>query len=415
MGLVVALFALWLALGLWFLIRSGVRGRSFWLCAVALTAALVLRFCCMDHVTYDYRDFLAPWCAFFRDNGGFGAIRLPVGNYNVPDLYFLAAISYLPARDLYLIKLFSIFFDLLLAIAAFRLAGQVYPEKKAAPAAVFCAAVLLPTVILNGAYWGQCDSVYAALVLLALSDALDKRGARSVIWLALAFSFKLQAVFLIPLWCVLWYSGRVKLRHLCLFPAAYAGSILPALLLGKPLKDILSIYLDQAGYYSQLTLNAPSVYAMIPYGREVDEALLSKLGIAAAFLLVLALLGVLFVRRGRRDGLTNEHILTAAVILAIGVPLLLPHMHERYFFLADILSVVWCAGGARRVGVPLAVQTASLGGYHAYLVLRYAFPMAWGAWMLVAALTASFAFLFHSLKEVPETPLFPEEERPVSQ
>ena len=42
--------------------------------------------------------------------GGFAAVKLPIGNYNAPYLYFLAAISYLPIPDLYLIKLFSILF-----------------------------------------------------------------------------------------------------------------------------------------------------------------------------------------------------------------------------------------------------------------------------------------------------------------
>lgn len=402
MGLVVFLLALWLALGVWSLQRAQVTKPWLWLCLAALAVAVILRLLSLDHQTQDYTAFLSRWVQFFRDNGGFLAIRQPLGDYNVPYLYFLAAISYLPVSDLYLIKLLSIFFDLLLALTALRLVRLTCPGQKGAEAAAFCAVLLLPTVVLNGAYWGQCDSVYAALTLLALADALDRHPARSVVWLGVAFSFKLQTIFLIPLWCVLWYSGRVKLKHLCLFPLSYFATVLPALLLGKPLGDILGVYFNQMGEYnSRLTLNAPSLYALIPNGAEVDAAFWSRAGILAAFALVLGLLALLFFRRAK---LTDGQILTAALLLAIGVPLFLPHMHERYFFLADVLSLIWCVSSPARLPVPLAVQTASLGGYHAYLVLRYAFPMAWGAWMLVLCLAGVGGSLLYQLRE-PRSPL----------
>lgn len=396
MVLVISLFALWLLLGAYFLLRAQLPDKLFWACFSAMVLALAIRLFCMDHITSDYTDFLSQWAEFFRQNGGFLGIRHAVGDYNVPYLYFMAAISYLPAPDLYLIKLFSIFFDLLLAFTGLRLVRRVFPGKEKSAAAVFCVLLLLPTVVLNGAFWGQCDSVYGALALLALANALEGRGARSVVWLGVAFSFKLQAIFLVPLWCVLWYSGRVKFKHLLLFPVSYFATILPALALGKPLGDILGVYFNQMGLYNdRLTLNAPSLYALIPYGMEVDGAFWSKVGIVLAFAFVLGLLAWLFFYRKK---LTDNQLLTAALILAIGVPLLLPHMHDRYFFLADALSVVWAVGAHHRTPVPVCVQIASLGGYHAYLVLRYAFPMAWGAWLLVFSLAGLLLSLGWSLK-----------------
>ena len=389
------LFLVFGGAGVLLLRRSALPRPLCAVCILALGVAVFLRVLSLDHATGDYNTFLAPWTEIFRQYGGFSALKWEIGNYNVPYLYFLAAISYLPVPDLYLIKLFSIFFDLLLAYAGLRLAWKVF-GRDAAGAAAFSALLLLPTVALNGGLWGQCDSLYAALVLLALADVLEERPGRSVVWLGVAFSFKLQTIFLIPLWCVLWYSRRVKFRHLCLFPVSYFVTILPALLLGKPLGDILGIYLAQTGQYNEsLTLNAPSVYALIPYGQTVDVAFWSKVGICAAFALVLLLLGGLFFFR---DRLNPDQILTAGLILAIGVPLLLPHMHERYFMLAEVLSVVWCVGRPKRIPVAAAVQIAALGGYHAYLTLRYAFPMAWGAWLLIGALLACAASLVLSLR-----------------
>ena len=96
---------------------------------------------------------ISVWAAFFRDNGGFAAIAQPIGNYNAPYLYFLAAISYLPVPDLYCIKLFSILFDVLLAWGGGRLARCLTGEGDARPYLAFFLLLLLPTPILNGAYW----------------------------------------------------------------------------------------------------------------------------------------------------------------------------------------------------------------------------------------------------------------------
>lgn len=361
--------------------------------------AFFLRAMCLDHMTDDYLTFLSDWAAFFRENGGWAAVALPKGNYNAPYLYFLAAISYLPCSDLYLIKFFSILFDVLLAWGGYRLARVLTSRESVRPPVVFCLLLLLPTVVLNGSYWAQCDAIYAALCLHALVSGLDGRPKGSVVLLALAFSFKLQTVFLMPLWAVLWMSRRVRFRDLLLFPATCALAILPALLLGKPLGDILGIYFGQAEEYSAyLTLNAPSLYALIPYGREVDVPRAALLGILAAAVLVLGVLGWQLLRR---DRIGNRAVLAAAVVFAVGVPLLLPHMHDRYFFLADVLTLCWACLDRRAVPLALLTQTASLGAYHAYLMLRYAFPMGWGALMLLAVLLCSLLLLAWEEKDAP--------------
>ena len=104
---VAVLLLLYAALALFLLGRAKLPASWLGAALLPIGLAIVLRVLCLDHVTYDYRDFLSQWAAFFRDNGGFAAIKQPIGDYNVPYLYFMAAISYLPVPDLYAIKLFS--------------------------------------------------------------------------------------------------------------------------------------------------------------------------------------------------------------------------------------------------------------------------------------------------------------------
>jgi len=372
--LIVALIVCILAaLALCVLAAQGYPRTLVWACLFPVALALFLRLLSLDHITLDYEDFLSRWTEAFRAGGGFSALKLDIGNYNVPYLYFLAAVSCAKFPDLYAIKLFSILFDFVLAWGGLRLTRALSGKGSLRPAFAFCLLLLLPTAILNGAYWGQCDSIYASLIMHAIASALRKKPASSVLLLALAFSCKLQSIFLIPLWCILWYSGRIKFRHLLLFPVGYFASIAPALLLGKPLTEILSVYAGQMGQYTHaLSLNAPSVFSLIPRNIQVNAGLASSAGIIAAFTLVFLLLALLFPLRRQ---LEDSVILGSAVILAVGVPFLLPYMHERYFFVADALTLVWACADTRRVFHAAGVQVSSLGGYHAYLRLRYAFPL----------------------------------------
>lgn len=395
-----------------FLLRSeGMSNTTSLFLLLFIATALYLRLLCLDHTTYDYEMFLADWVESFRTNGGFAALKEPVGNYNVSYLYFLAAISYLNIPDLYLIKLLSILFDILLAWAGLRLSRQLCRDGSPAPLVCFGALLFLPTVTLNGSYWGQCDSLYAALIVLAVSCVLERRPKLSVILLAIAFSFKLQTVFLIPLWCVFWYAKRIKFRHLFLFPVAYLVTIVPALALGKPIGDILGIYLGQTGEYSEyLTLNAPSVFAFLPHEGQFDTALLSKIGIIAAFVLVFTVLILLFIKRKR---ITDDILLSAAVVLAIGVPFLLPNMHERYFILADVFALVWACTNRHRIPIAALVQVSSLSSYCTYLNLRYTLPlyingqfyvMAFEASLMLIALIWSVFVLVQQWKQLPKAP-----------
>ena len=289
--------------------------------------------------------------------------------------------------DLYLIKLFSILWDVVLAWGCLRLVRSLVRERQGstAPLLAFGAALLLPTVVLNGAYWGQCDAVYAALCVHAAALAVEERRSASAALMGLAFSFKLQSIFVLPLWGVLWLGGRIKFRQLWAFPLAYLGAALPALLLGKPLGDIVGVYFQQMGEYPRLVLNAPSVYQFIPYGLDVNQGLAARLGIVAAGALVLALLALGFRLRGRLD---RECVMTIAVVLCVGVPFLLPHMHERYFFLADVFTLCWACANVRRIPAAVLAEGASLASYCVYLRLKYNLVLRLGPARFVMGLEA---------------------------
>ena len=86
-------------------------------------------------------------------------------------------------------------------------------------------------------------------------------------------------------------------------------------------------------------------------------------------------------------------LLLAAAVLAAAIPFFLPHMHDRYFFAADALTLALAATWPQLALPALLCEFASLLGYHAYLRMRYLLPMADGALALIAALAVLTAVL----------------------
>lgn len=361
--------------------------------AVVLTAlALVLRALVFGYETLDYQNFLTRWVDFFRQRGGWRALSEPVGNYNIPYLYFMALFSYSSVKDLYLIKLLSTVFDVLLAYSAMRLVSR-WQKSVRLRLGCFFTVLLWPTVFLNSAVWAQCDSIYVALALLGIDLALDDRPVLAMTCMALSFGFKLQAVFILPVCAVLWMQGKFRWYHFLVFPAVYVLLVLPAVIIGRPFMDTVLLYFGQTGSIGTgLNYNSPSVFALIRGVADTDAA--SKAGIVGAFAYMLAVLGVCFIGHRR---LNDQAVFAAAVLLAVGIPFLLPHMHDRYFYAADILTLALAFAFPVYSPAALLTEFASLLGYHAYLKMRYLLPMRYGAAALLVVLAVGICFLADSL------------------
>ena len=368
------------------------ESKALFAAAFAFTAlALVIRASLLDFESGDYLTFLAPWTQFFRDNGGFAALRYSLGNYNPPYMYFLALFSYFDISELYLIKLLSVLFDVLLAWACMKLLG-LYTGSRAKLLGVFLAVLFLPTVVINGAYWAQCDSIYAFFGLFALYLGLRGRGCASMVSLAACFAFKLQAVFIIPVFFILLLAKKLRWRQLLVFPAAYIVFMLPALLAGRPFVETMTLYFAQAGTVGDaMNYNAPSLTSMFQWSGNTESW--STLLIAAAFALVLASYAVAAVKRRELD---DTVFLGFALLLAMGIPYLLPHMHDRYFFISGVLALVLAFRDRRFFPIPLLAELASLHCYYAYFVRYYlVHPRIGGIFMLIALLLTAAYIIVH--------------------
>ena len=129
---------------------------------------------------------------------------------------------------------------------------------------------------------------------------------------------------------------------------------------------------------------------------------LRTLGYVFAAVLVLGLVYTLIAGRARLD---RDRIVTAAAVFVIGVPFLLPGMHERYFYLADVVTVVLAFYRPQLWPVPVLVQAASLLSYGPFLFSTAPLVnLKILAVLMLTALLWTLHALGHDLRVVPPTP-----------
>jgi Gpi18-like mannosyltransferase len=326
--------------------------------------ALAGRLALFPYVSEDSTFFLLPWMQEFRDHGA-AALGGEFSNYNFPYLFLMFLGSLLPVEPLFAIKLISMAGDLLLACSVGAVVGQLQPLRLA-PETAALTALFLPTVLMNASMWGQCDSIYASFLLLALRSVVrdDARGAW--LWWAVALSFKLQAVFFLPALVPIALRNRYSLGLPAIAACLWASLSVPPVLFGRSLISTFSVYFHQTQEY-RLVAGAANVYAWVP-NATADQGKFPAILVCGAVLLLTAAV------YWRGPDSTERRVLFAITVVAI-CPLLLPQMHDRYFFVAEVMSLLLLRHG-RLFLVPWLFAATGLAVYVLYFVSnQYAWPL----------------------------------------
>lgn len=351
----------------------------------------------LDYNSDDYDIFLSNWIYTYSGMGLKEGLGAYIGSdYTPPYLYLLLIISRFKDYPWqYMIKAISMGFEVLMGYAMMKLAGMKM-KGAAGPLMVYHIAQLLPTVVFNGAYWGQCDVIYTSFCLLALYLALTKRPVRAMACFGAALSFKLQTVFFLPVLLPLWLRKDVKLRHVLMIPVAYMGMMLPALWGGKSVHHVLTCYLQQAGAYNFITVNAPSLYQLLPQSMPADTlySMFSPMALCLGFAMLMVICAVV---AWRRDALSDDAVLLACLLTLGGVPLFLPKMHERYMFGADVLALIAAVYNPRRLLLPLLFGMASYVCYTEGLPGEPVMSLTYATLMLMAAVALTGYELWREL------------------
>jgi Gpi18-like mannosyltransferase len=374
---------------------------------ISVAALIVVRFSLFYFESFDYEHSLSQWVLTFQGMTFFEGLGTRVGNYNAPYMYILNIIARIGFSDLFLIKLVSTLFDFLLAFFVMKIIA-LKSESKNIRLLAFILALSIPTVLLNSSMWGQCDAIYASFALGGVYFALKGHSKKAFAFIALAVSFKLQAAFLLPLFAVFIFTKKIRLQDCYIFFLVFFAMLLPAIVAGYPIIDLLNIYVNQTDTYHYLRLNAVNVWTFVG---TVEFDAFRTAGLYAGGVAVLGLMYYAFVNRFKLTDkvlhLNNEHkqdvldennqsldindtnneesndmgsdklfvntnFIRLAYLFAILIPFLLPQMHDRFFYMADVFSLLVFLFDKRRWYVPLVTIFCSYLTY-AWMLMNWVY------------------------------------------
>jgi Gpi18-like mannosyltransferase len=339
---------------------------------------LTLRYLTREHATTDAVQYLIPWYGFARDHG-VGGLGEAFTNYTPFYSYLLLIAVQFDGlgQPLSLVKAISAVFEFGCAIVA----AQIVWRSTRAPmraSLAFCGAWLAPTVIFNGAVWGQADSIWTFFTLLSVS--LFMQGRNGVLPFAVAVAVKAQGVFLGPFVLGMILRRKIHWAWLAAVPGVYMVLAIPVLVAGRSIASVFTVYLDQADTFHRLTMNAANIWVLAggaPYAIGVAVGLV----LAAAGGIALSV----FIVRSRREG--PEFILLVACASLMLMPYLLPKMHDRYFYAFELAAIALACLNPRYL--PFAV-IAQVDGVLSYLGFERGAVMG----LLPAALCNTFLGLY---------------------
>lgn len=337
------------------------RFDALTLLAGAACAACVIfaRVSLLYYVSDDYDAFLKEWVKNLGSMSVKEALCTSIGDYNLPYIYILLIFSRISLNSMILIKSLSCAFDVILAYYVMKIV-MFGVEDRRLQMASFVLTLATPTVMINSAQWAQCDAIFVTFCLISMLRALEGKGRQCAIFWTVAFCFKMQAVFILPALGIALFMGKVQWKHLLWIPIVYIISLVPALLAGRGLVSCLSIYSHQTQEYAFLFHNAPTIWRFFEGADFESFSVVSVFSAGAA-----AILFVYFCATFRKK-MDDKDLVKLFFLSAMLIPYLLPRMHERYFYLADILALIYFMYDRRKWYIPVALIISSVISYMFY-------------------------------------------------
>lgn len=326
-------------------------------------AGVMVRLPLLKYVSGDIRYFLLPWYNQIKAVG----VSQQVGNYNLMYQMLIWLLTKLPIEPMYGYKLISILFDFPLAIAAAALVWKVAEKERLWKSVIAYGGVLLcPMVFLNSAAWAQCDGIYVFFAVSALAALLWDKPKTAMVLMGLSFTFKLQAVFLLPLFLFVYFRKQnFSVLTFLLIPLTMVIATLPALAFGRSPLETFVLYGKQAAEYEWMSANYPSFWLILTgervpehYGWMHTPAILVTVG-------VLAVLMICWLRK--KVEITGKNTVLMAFLLAFTCVLFLPAMHERYGYLYEVLAIAIACICPSTIPLCVALLGVSVSTYGYYL------------------------------------------------
>lgn len=312
------------------------KKATFWCSLAVLTIiGFGLRWMGIRFEGVDYQECLSAWYNQLKEVGSLQALAEFEGNYNLPYATALLVLTYLPVEPIIGIKMLSIITDFLSAAVLMLVVMECVEERKQVYGLIAYGLVLCsPVAVINSGYLAQSDGIYAAFAFLSFWLLYNGKPLKGMIAFGCAFAMKLQAAFAVPVLALLyWCRKKFSALHLVWIPVTIQVLCIPAIIAGCGWDITIKVYTQLMGEYPFMYYFYPNVWT---YFQKMPYYAFGKIAIGMT-LVVLLLYCVLVVQSRRKHQMADylEYFVWTTMTCAM----LLPCMHERYNYLAEILII----------------------------------------------------------------------------
>ncbi len=333
--------------------------------AIICLIAFFARYAGRECQSMDYVYFFKPWFDQMKEAGGLPSLKEQIGNYSLLYQTIIAFMTYIDIECIYQYKILNVIFDYGCAFVIAELVAAAVKEKRFGQKynIAFAVSMMLPTAITNGAYWGQCDSIYSFFLLLTVLLLYKEKYKCAFAAYGLAFAFKFQAIFMLPFIICCWISKKkFSILNLWVTLVTFWASGIVAYLNGRNIFDAFKIYFGQANDNIAMYDNFSSFWHLFnnDYGRFGTMA-----SLIAITLMGLGLYAVMY---GKKSFDNAEKLLNGAAWFLWTAILFMPNMRDRYGFTMDIMLVGLTCINIKYIKFAAVSVLISTIGYGTYLV-----------------------------------------------
>ena len=317
-------------------------------------------------------DWTTWWEHWFNHlyQGGFHALAGDWYDYAPPFVYLLWLITVLPINCMTGFKLMMTGFDFMASIVAALIIYEI-TKNRTKSLITYAIFFLSPVFVVNSVLWAQCDMLVMFWVLLCVYFFVKNQPSKAMFFFGVAFAFKLQPLWLAPMLVILWVNKRVDLKHFLWLPFCYFVGIIPAWIAGRPLGELLTIYISQTEAEGwSLALKYSNLYYLIGETGFIDEYHSAGVWLSlAVFMIVLYYIG------RKKLKINAEFILLLGGFVGLLAPFFLPQMHERYSFFAEVFLILYVILKPQKFYLPVFQSLTSFMGYSIFLAQDWTLPI----------------------------------------
>lgn len=345
--------------------------RSILLCGITLSA-FIIRILFFDKIGADFDMFLKIWINQLQENPFLANTEIQYCNYTSLYILFLRFVALFENEtvQLYLIKTLSIAFDFLCGWVAYKIIF-LYTSNEVKSIIGYAATLFLPTLIINGSYINQCDSIYVFFLLYSFYQILNKKWNLVLILFGFAISLKLQSIFFLPIVGLILFLKKIQFKQLFIIPFIYFLTCIPDILLSKSFTPFF-MYSKQTNFNELLVSNTMSIFNLLCL-KDSSFVITSSNG-KFNFLSYLGILIVIFVTLiilliFKGQNISINKLFNYTLFFSIFTPFFLPYMHERYYLFAELLCVIFIILNPLKNYIFYSIEIFSL--FHYFYFIHY--------------------------------------------